>query len=87
MNQDAGASSDNCRPDSEETCSPECCRATPSALLSDHATGGQRRWQIGSLQTTAGAVPVISTTLVLADHLGSWKARQRVAHHLVTEQT
>jgi NAD-dependent dihydropyrimidine dehydrogenase PreA subunit len=61
----------------EDADKPCCCCAVGSkrAEIVQRPPSTSEPWVMGTLNTSAGVVPRVSTTLCLADHLGTWRVR------------
>ena len=64
-----------CEPAENETKHTELCCGSPPPEKDWSQEGDDAPWVVGEIDTPAGPVPRVSTTLGWADRLGSWKAR------------
>ncbi len=75
MHEDSERPRQDCLPVSKATSSSSCCCSSTLAAQSPRANIEPRQWQTGCVETATGPVAAVSTSLTLADRLGSWKAR------------
>ena len=67
----------DCPENESKQTKPCCCSAAEEQpkLAPKKQPGHDEPWITGTIHSAAGDIPIVATTLDLADTLGSWKAR------------